>query len=170
MYECYGHGQRRRRRIVGNLQWACCPSGSELPSATRHDCLEDLKDRTIALSGSRWTLVRFPEPAKRVCTYSFSFQNAKATFCRPCESQTPAIPSSPQRKARERAMSCVKSAGWSATFNGTNQGYLRLHASPSSLQEGVSRFQQNVWRGHVRIVLANCQWISLDHCQYGGEL
>lgn len=43
-------------------------------------------------------------------TYSFSFQKAKAMFWKPCESDTPAIPSSPQRKARDRAMSCVKSA------------------------------------------------------------
>ena len=42
-------------------------------------------------------------------TYSFSFQKAKAMFWKPCESDTPAMPSSPQRKARDRAMSCVKS-------------------------------------------------------------
>jgi hypothetical protein len=30
-------------------------------------------------------------------------------FWKPCESDTPAMPSSPQRKARDRAMSCVKS-------------------------------------------------------------
>ena len=30
-------------------------------------------------------------------------------FCSPCESEMPAMPSSPHRKARERAMSCVKS-------------------------------------------------------------
>lgn len=41
--------------------------------------------------------------------YSFSFQKAKAMFWKPCESDTPAMPSSPQRKARDRAMSCVKS-------------------------------------------------------------
>jgi hypothetical protein len=49
---------------------------------------------------------RQPEGA---ITYSSPFQKAKATFCRPWESQTPAMPSSPQRKARERAMSWVKS-------------------------------------------------------------
>jgi hypothetical protein len=146
MYECYGHGQRYQRRLGGSLQWACCPSGNEPPSGTRRDCPEDLRDRTIALSGSRCALVRLPGPVEdqlTVCTYSFSFQKAKATFCRPCESQTPAMPSSPQRKARERAMSCVKSAGWSATLNGTDQGYVRLHASPSSLQAGVSRVQHD---------------------------
>jgi hypothetical protein len=146
MYECYRHGQRCQRKLEGNLQWVCCPNGNEPPSRTRRDCLEDLRDRTIALSGSRCALVRCPGPAEdqlTVCTYSFSFQKAKATFCRPCESQTPAMPSSPQRKARERAMSCVKSAGWSARLNGIYQRYVRLHASPSSLQAGVSRVQQH---------------------------
>ena len=43
-------------------------------------------------------------------THSFSFQNAKAMCMRPWVSETPEIPSSPQRKARLRAMSWVKSA------------------------------------------------------------
>ena len=30
-------------------------------------------------------------------TYSFSFQKEKAIFCSPCVSDTPAMPSSPQR-------------------------------------------------------------------------
>lgn len=42
-------------------------------------------------------------------TYSSSFQNAKAMFWRPWVSDTPAIPSSPHRKARDRASSWVKS-------------------------------------------------------------
>jgi hypothetical protein len=47
-----------------NVRWACCPSGSELPSVTRRGCLEDSTDRTIALSGSRWMFVRSLEPAE----------------------------------------------------------------------------------------------------------
>jgi hypothetical protein len=38
-------------------------------------------------------------------THSFSFQKEKAMFMRPWVSETPAMPSSPQRKALERAMS-----------------------------------------------------------------
>lgn len=33
--------------------------------------------------------------AERAETHSFPFQNANAMFCRPCVSQTPAMPSSP---------------------------------------------------------------------------
>lgn len=43
--------------------------------------------------------------------YSFSFQKAKAMFCRPWVSQTPAMPSSPHLYARDRAWSCGKSSG-----------------------------------------------------------
>jgi len=50
-------------------------------------------------------------------TRSFSFQKEKAMFILPWVSDTPAMPSSPQRKALARAMSYVK---W-------------LHASPLSL-------------------------------------
>lgn len=45
----------------------------------------------------------------RFQTYSFSFQKANAILNRPCESDTPAMPSSPQRNALERAWSWGKS-------------------------------------------------------------
>ena len=45
----------------------------------------------------------------KVKTDSFSFQKEKAMFSKPCVSETPAIPSSPQRYVRERACSWGKS-------------------------------------------------------------
>lgn len=47
--------------------------------------------------------------SNRILTYSSPFQNVKAIFCKPWVSETPAIPSSPQRKVRDRAWSCEKS-------------------------------------------------------------
>ena len=44
-------------------------------------------------------------------THSSSFQKVKAMFCQPCVSETPAIPSSPHLKARDRAWSWGKSGG-----------------------------------------------------------
>ena len=41
---------------------------------------------------------------------SCSFQKANAMFCRPCVSETPAIPSSPHLKALDRACPWGKSA------------------------------------------------------------
>ena len=66
---------------------------------------------------------QFGTTTSAVSTYSFSFQNEKAMFCRPWESQTPAMPSSPQRKARDRAMPCVKSVELSAKSKGKIYGY-----------------------------------------------
>lgn len=43
-------------------------------------------------------------------TYSFSFQKLKVIFSQPWVSETPAMPSSPHRKARDRACSWGKSA------------------------------------------------------------
>jgi hypothetical protein len=59
-------------------------------------------------------------------------------FCRPCESETPAMPSSPHRKARERAMSCVKSVDGQMEFMAWWERDIRLHASPSGLEGRVS--------------------------------
>jgi len=42
-------------------------------------------------------------------SYSFSFQKEKAMCCRPCVSDTPAIPSSPQRYALDLEWSWEKS-------------------------------------------------------------
>lgn len=42
-------------------------------------------------------------------THSSPFQNAKAIFCKPWVSETPAIPSSPHRKALDLAWSWGKS-------------------------------------------------------------
>jgi hypothetical protein len=50
---------------------------------------------------SAWSCLEFWKQT----THSFSFQKEKAMFMRPWVSETPAIPSSPQRKALERAMS-----------------------------------------------------------------
>lgn len=53
-----------------------------------------------------------PEPyyTFKATAYSSSFQKLKPMFSKPWVSQTPAIPSSPHRNARDRAWSWGKSA------------------------------------------------------------
>jgi hypothetical protein len=69
-------------------------------------------------------------------------------FMRPWVSETPAMPSSPQRKALERAMSYVK---W-------------LHASPLSLQIVSQKVpsRQPGW-SNSRVVLTDSSPLSLGH-------
>lgn len=55
------------------------------------------------------TLISTVRNPFHLVTYSFSFQKAKVMFWRPWVSETPAIPSSPHRYARERDMSWEKS-------------------------------------------------------------
>lgn len=68
-------------------------------------------------------------------TYSSSFQKVNAMFWRPWVSETPAMPSSPHLKARDRACSCGKSISRNdkRRMEVSETVYLRLHASPSGL-------------------------------------
>ena len=65
--------------------------------------------------------------------YSFSFQNAKAMFCRPWVSETPAMPSSPHLNVLDLAWSCVKSKAALSSGIQVEGNHLRLQASPFSL-------------------------------------
>lgn len=87
-----------------------------------------------------------------VFSYSSPFQNAKAMFCRPCVSETPAIPSSPHLNVRERACSCGKSVYFLALINFLSRVHLaygskhhRRHCSPRELEDTISSVLLGIW-------------------------
>jgi len=98
--------------------------------------------------------------------YSFSFQKAKAIFWKPCESDTPAMPSSPQRKARDRAMSCVKSEQLAEAMARMKNAYdsRHLHRDCTGLlaRNGVQKHVQQ--EGHPRVIFTNCTCVSPEPC------
>lgn len=65
-------------------------------------------------------------------SYSFSFQKLKAMFSQPWVSQTPAIPSSPHRKALDRACSWGKSLKtWLISYQLSSEYQLPVLTTPS---------------------------------------